>query len=625
MSEAHAYPRPQLVRNNWTLLNGTWDFALDHAARWSQPEHVQWNAQITVPFSPETEASGIGDTGFYQACWYRRTFDAPELANDDRLVLHFGAVDYRATVWVNDKLVAQHEGGYTPFSADLTDALIEGASQTIVVQALDDPQDLAKPRGKQDWLLEPHSIWYPRTTGIWQTVWMERVPETSIASLQWTPNLARWELGLEARMDGQRRDDLRLRVKLYVGNIILADDTYKVVAGEVSRRIALSDPGIDDYRNELLWSPMQPTLIRAHLQLWGRRGQLVDEVHSYTALRQVGIQGDRFVLNGRPYKLRMVLDQGYWPGSGITAPNDAALQRDVELAKAMGFNGVRKHQKIEDPRYLYWADTLGLLVWEEMPSAYRFTKKAVERLTREWTEVIERDYSHPCIVSWVPFNESWGIPDLPEIPEQRHYVQTLYHHTRTLDSTRPVIGNDGWESVATDIIGIHDYADDPEEIAERYHSDEVVGRLFTRERPGGRLLTIEGHPHTGQPIMLTEFGGIAFSEDHGATWGYSRSESSAAFAGQYRALLEEVRSLSLFAGFCYTQFADTYQESNGLLYADRTPKFPLDEMAFASRGPKTPHEQQIEREWRERLQRFQREHQVLLEDPAAEIIEEVPE
>ncbi|MDP9313360.1 MAG: glycoside hydrolase family 2 [Chloroflexota bacterium] len=625
MSETHAYPRPQLVRGNWTSLNGMWDFALDHDARWSQPEHVQWNAKINVPFSPETEASGIHDTGFYQACWYRCTFNAPELPNGERLVLHFGAVDYSATVWANGKLVAQHEGGYTPFSADLTEALVEGEPQTIVVRALDDPQDLAKPRGKQDWLLEPHSIWYPRTTGIWQTVWMERVPATAIASLQWTPNLARWELGLEARLDGQRRDDLRLRVKLYVGNIILADDTYKVVAGEVSRRIALSDPGIDDYRNELLWSPMQPTLIRAHMQLWGRRGELVDEVHSYTALRQVALQGDRFVLNGRPYRLRMVLDQGYWPGTGITAPNDEALQRDVELAKAMGFNGVRKHQKIEDPRYLYWADTLGLLVWEEMPSAYRFTKKAVERLAREWTEAIERDYSHPCIVSWVPFNESWGIPDLPEIPEQRHYVQALYHLTRTLDSTRPVIGNDGWESVATDIIGIHDYADDPEEIAERYHSDEVVGRLFTRERPGGRLLTIEGHPHTGQPIMLTEFGGIAFSGDEAVTWGYSRSESSDAFAGQYRSLLEVVRELTLFAGFCYTQFADTYQESNGLLYADRRPKFPLEDMAAATRGPKTPHEQQIEREWRERLLRFQREHQVPLEDPAAEITEEVPE
>ncbi len=619
MNGAHAYPRPQLERTNWTSLNGPWDFALDHEAVWSQPRDVAWNTTINVPFSPETEASGIGDTGFYRACWYRRTFDAPRLDSGKRLILHFGAVDYRARVWVNDELVVEHQGGYTPFQADLTGCLIPGKKQTIVVQALDDPQDLTKPRGKQDWLLEPHSIWYPRTSGIWQTVWMEVVPATAIANISWTPNLTRWELGFEAWVDGVRRDDIRLRVKLSVGKMVLADDTYRVVSGEVHRRIALSDPGIDDYRNELLWSPMQPTLIRAHLQLWGKRGELINEVHSYTALRQIAIQGDRFVLNGRPYLLRMVLDQGYWPESGITPPSDEALRRDVELAKAMGFNGVRKHQKIEDPRYLYWADALGLLVWEEMPSAYRFTKKSVEQLTREWTEAIARDYSHPCIIAWVPFNESWGIPDLPESPEQRHYVQALYHLTRTLDATRPVIGNDGWESVATDIIGIHDYDDEPGEIAQRYRSEEVVGRLFTRERPGGRLLTIAGHPHTGQPIMLTEFGGIAFSADHRGTWGYTRSESADAFAEQYRALLEVVRSLSLFSGFCYTQFADTYQESNGLLYADRTPKFPLEEIALATRAPRTARQLQIEQEWRERIRRFQMKYEVGNEDTGVEI------
>ncbi len=600
-------------------MNGRWDFALDHEAVWSQPKDAEWNAAINVPFSPETEASGIGDSGFYRACWYRRTFVAPDLSGGKRLVLHFGAVDYRARVWVNDKLVAEHQGGYTPFSADLSECLIEAEEQTIVVQALDDPHDLAKPRGKQDWLLEPHSIWYPRTTGIWQTVWFEVVPATAIAKISWTPNLTRWELGFEAWLDGIRRDDVRLRVKLSVGDILLADDTYRVVAGEVHRRIALSDPGIDDYRNELLWSPMQPTLIRAHLQLWGKRGELIDEAYSYTALRQITVQGDRFVLNGRPYILRLVLDQGYWPESGITPPSDEVLRRDVELAKAMGFNGVRKHQKIEDPRFLYWADTLGLLVWEEMPSAYRFTKNSVEQLTREWTEAISRDYSHPCIIAWVPFNESWGIPDLPESPEQRHYVQALYHLTRTLDATRPVIGNDGWESVATDIIGIHDYDDQPERIAERYRSDEVMGRLFTRERPGGRLLTIEGHPHTGQPIMLTEFGGIAYSEDHEGTWGYTRSESAEAFAQQYRELLEVVRSLTLFSGFCYTQFADTYQESNGLLFADRTPKFPLEEIALATRGPKTARQLQIEQEWRERIRQFQIDHNVGDEDSAVEL------
>ncbi len=609
MTRTYGYPRPQLERAEWTCLNGQWDFALDPEGCWSDPGDATWNAQITVPYSPETAASGIGNTGFYRACWYRRTFDAPELKSGERLILHFGAVDQAATVWVNDRMAARHEGGYTPFKADITRFLTPSGPQVIVVRAEDDPHDLAKPRGKQDWLLEPHSIWYPRTTGIWQTVWMERVPATSIKYVRWTSHLARWEIGFDTALEGVPRDDLRLRVRLSAHNMTIADDTYTVVAGEVHRRIALSDPGIDDYRNELLWSHIQPTLIEAQLQLWGERGELIDEVRSYTAIREITLQGEHFVLNGRPTQLRLVLDQGYWPETGITAPDDDALRHDVELAKAMGFNGVRKHQKIEDPRYLYWADRLGLLVWEEMPSAYRFTRQSVERLQREWIAALERDMSHPCIVAWVPFNESWGVPNLPEITEQRHYVQALYHLTKTLDPSRPVIGNDGWESVATDIVGIHDYEDRPEHLIARYHSEEVMGRLFTRERPGGRLLTLEGHPHTGQPIMLTEFGGIAFSDDPEATWGYSRSHSPEEFAEEYRALLEAVRSLSLLAGFCYTQFSDTYQESNGLLYADRTPKFPLEQIAEATRGPMTRLQEMMERDWRDRMMRVVQRYQ----------------
>jgi hypothetical protein len=365
--------------------------------------------------------------------------------------------------------------------------------------------------------------------------------------------------------------------------MVIADDTYTVIAGEVHRRISLSDPGIDDSRNELLWCPERPTLITAKIDLWGDRGTHLDAVTSYTALRTVGTQRDRFVLNGRPYYMRLVLDQGYWPESGLTAPDDAALRKDVELAKAMGFNGVRKHQKLEDPCYLYWADRLGLLVWEEMPSAYRFTDASVERVSREWTEAMQRDYSHPSVVTWVPFNESWGVPNLPDSPSERHYVQALYHLTKTLDGTRPVIGNDGWESVATDIIGIHDYDSQPERIAKRYHAEEMLPRFFRRERPGGRLLVLGESPQPEQPIVLSEFGGIACSPDP-ATWGYSRCDNPRAFAEHYRRLLETVRSLGVLSGFCYTQFADTYQEANGLLRADRTPKIPLPEIAAATRG-----------------------------------------
>lgn len=575
---AHGYPRPQLQRSDWWSLNGPWDCAIEEERRWLRPADVTWDRTIVVPFAPESEASGIGHVGFMKGVWYRRALEVPPTPEGERLLLHFGAVDYRATVWLDDVVVARHEGGYTPFEADITDLVRHGHVHTLVVLAEDDPHDLAKPRGKQDWQPEPHSIWYVRTSGIWQTVWLERVPPTRVTSIRWAASLERWEVSLDLRVEGPRADDgLRVKVKLHVKGNVLVDDTYLLVAGEVHRRIAISDPGIDDYRNELLWSPERPTLIEAEIEIWGGRGQRLDHVRSYTALRQVSTQGDRLLLNGRPYYLRLVLDQGYWAHTGMTAPSDAALRHDVELAKAMGFNGVRKHQKVEDPRYLYWADRLGLLVWGEMPSVYRFTKQAIERVTSQWMEVLARDASHPCIVAWVPFNESWGVPDLPTIPEQRHWVAALYHLTNTLDATRPVIGNDGWESVQTDILAIHDYDHDPDRLARRYRSDEELPRILERERPGGRRLVVEGHlEHTRVPVMLTEFGGIALHPRPGEAWGYSVVQTPEELQFRYGALLGAVHRVALFAGFCYTQFSDTYQEANGLLTMDRVPKLPLE-------------------------------------------------
>jgi beta-galactosidase/beta-glucuronidase len=608
-SDKHGYPRPLLERAEWMNLNGEWDFAIDPEGEWEEPHQVQWKSKIIVPFAPETPASGIGDTGFYRAVWYQRTFHKPALTSAHRLLLHFGAVDYQATVWVNGEKAMEHEGGYTPFTADITEFLNDNDLQTICVRADDDPADLAKPRGKQDWQLAPHSIWYPRTTGIWQTVWLERVPSTFIGCIHFTPVMERWEIGFLAMLSGKRREGLRLTVKLKYRDQLIADDTYTVVAGEVHRRIAFSDPGIDDYRNELLWTPATPNIIDVELKLWSGRGELIDQARSYTALRSIGIQGDRLVLNGRPYPLHFVLDQGYWPDTGITPPDDEALRRDIELTKAMGFNGVRKHQKIEDPRFLYWADVMGLLVWEEMPSAYRYNQRSIERLTREWIAAMERDISHPCIVAWVPFNESWGVPDLPDSPAQRHYVQALYHLTKTIDPTRPVIGNDGWESVATDIVGIHDYDDNPERIGKRYGTDDVLPRLFKRERPGGRLLLIGDQALTNQPIMLTEFGGIAYSDDPEHTWGYSRAHTREEYAAHVLELLSVVRSLNVLAGFCYTQLTDTYQEANGLMYADRTPKIPLEEIATAMGRPLTTERSDVQYEWawRERLMNKQRD------------------
>jgi beta-galactosidase/beta-glucuronidase len=598
------HPRPLHQRQAWFSLDGEWEFHIDPSASLPQPNDVRWDLKIQVPFSPETKASGIEETGFYSAVWYRRIFNKPAMHPKEHLLLHFEAVDYRATVWVNGVRVCSHEGGYTPFYADITKALNEGAEQEVVVRAEDDPADLAKPRGKQDWKLNPHSIWYPRTTGIWQTVWIEVVPETRIDTVQWSSSLDRWDIGLDATIrTNAPGGNTRLLVTLTSGKQLLASDSYEVIAGEVHRRIALSDPGIDDFRNDLLWSPASPTLIDARLELVNEDGSLLDIVSSYTALRSVSVHGDRFLLNSRPLHLRLVLDQGYWPESGLTAPNDEALVQDILLARKMGFNGVRKHQKIECARYLYWADRLGLLIWEEMPSAYRYTTKSVERLTREWADVIHRDCSHPCIVAWVPFNESWGVPDLPESAAQRHYVQALYHLTLSLDSSRPVLGNDGWESIATDIIGIHDYDCDPQRIGRRYGIDDIESRLLRRERPGGRMLVVDPKAAWNQPIVLTEFGGIACAGNHDSVWGYSKVESSEELLKNYTSLLETVRNLPTLAGFCYTQFADTYQEANGLLYEDRTPKASIEKIAEATAGPTADQDSQIDTLWREHLMR----------------------
>lgn len=579
----HAYPRPQLARSSFVNLNGEWQFALDHEAVFTI-KTVSFDRKIVVPFAPETPASLVGDRGFYKAVWYRRQFQAPACLAGEKLMLNFGAVDWQCYVYVNGQLAGSHEGGYTPFSVDITDLLVEG-EQEVVVRALDDPHDMAKPRGKQDWHLNAHSIWYERTTGIWQTVWLEVLPTAYVDTLRWTSDVATWSIGLNAGIAGACAGS-KLRVKIVHNGAVLANDTYVVVGGQVARRIELPDPGIEDARCAMLWSPENPQLFDVELTLFNKGGKVVDRVQSYTALRTVAVDSQRFLLNGRPYNLRLALDQGYWRESGMTAPDDQALRRDVELAKAMGFNGVRKHQKIEDPRFLYWADKLGLMVWEEMPSPYAFNAISSRRLLSTWTEAIERDISHPCIVAWVPYNESWGLPDLTTVAAQRDSQRALYHLTRSLDTSRPVIGNDGWEMAAGDILAVHDYDGDHNRLRERYQGgldEHSRQQLFAGQRPGYRELLLEGYDHKGKPVMLTEFGGICYSPDEQA-WGYKRAATIGDFTRQVGEILGAVRAVPCFAGFCYTQLTDTYQEANGLLYMDRTPKYAIDEIARHIRG-----------------------------------------
>ena len=585
---AAGHPRPQL-RRPFISLDGPWRFA------WGAPG--PWTDEIVVPFAPETPASGLGGPQRASTCWYERAFAAPALGDGERLLLHFGAVDREADVWVDGHHVARHEGGYTPFHADVTEAIGGsgaggGGEHVVRVRAHDDPADLAAPRGKQDWHEEPHKIWYPRTTGIWQSVWLEVVGAVRIDALHWRPDVPDWSLGLDARVEGVAGTgrELALHVTLTHGERLLAREVHHVdpATGEARRRVGLVDGGIDDVREALMWSPENPTLIDARLELRDARdGALLDRVDSYTAMRSVRVERGRFLLNERPLHLRLVLDQGYWPQSGLTPPSLEAIERDVALTQALGFNGVRKHQKLEDPRFLRVADERGLLVWAELPSAYRFTERAADRLTRTWLEAVERDRSHPCVIAWVPVNESWGVPDLPRSARQRDLVAALFHLARALDGDRPVVGNDGWEiDDHGDLICVHDYAG-AEAIAARFASDaRTLDQVLEEDRPGRRLLLLEGARRGGRPVVLSEFGGIAFTPAAAeeATWGYDRVRSAEDLTKTYTSLLAAVHAAEGLAGFCYTQLTDTYQEANGLLTAEREPKAPLEALAAATRG-----------------------------------------
>lgn len=574
------HPRPQLTRSNWRDLCGTWQFAYDDEARgldenWQDDANV-FKRAIQVPYPPESSASGIGDNGFHPVVWYRRTFELSPEDQGKHLLLHCNAIDYLARVWVNGQLVVMHEGGQTPFSVDITNALhLNEKEQVIVIRAEDEPKDLTQPRGKQDWQEPPHEIWYHRTTGIWQPVWLEPVSATHITQVRWTPDIDRGLLSFTVTIEREEDAPIQLCVHLRQHGVDLADDTYTMRGTELKRQIAFEPAAMVNGGDRLLWSPRHPNLIDVTLVLLSGEN-VIDEVQSYIGIRGVDVSNGRFLLNGLPYYLRLVLEQGYWPETHLAAPDSEALRREVELIKEMGFNGVRVHQVVADPRFLYWCDHLGLLVWGEMANAYVFSPSAIERLTREWMEVLSRDYNHPCIVAWVPFNESWGVPNVARDEAQQHAVQALYHLTKALDPTRPTIGNDGWDNFVSDIFGVHDYTFDGQVLSDRYGSFEAVERTLREVQPSHHALLLPGYRREGEPIMLTEFGGINYHPyDDGPTYGYGKVGDSESFLAKYRELIDAIVSSPAIAGFCYTQLTDVEQETNGLLTAKREPKLNL--------------------------------------------------
>lgn len=575
------HPRPLLVRSGWTDLCGEWGFAFDDdgcgvTEQWQRRDDV-FDRTITVPFPFESTASGIGDTGYHPVVWYRRTFTASARAGH-RLLLHLGAVDYRAHVWVNGHAVAMHEGGHTPITADITAVLEAAGEQVVVVRAEDDPTDLRQPRGKQDWQPQAHAIWHDRTSGIWQPVWTEQVPDAGVRHLRWSADVDRRAIEMSARVRTDGRPGLRLRVRLSRAGALLADDTYAVVHGEVQRSITLVENDMSLGHSNLLWSPEHPHLIDATVTLLDG-DEVVDEVTSYTALRDVRVSDGRLLLNGRPYFLRLVLAQNFWPQSHLSAPDDDALRREVELVKALGFNGVRLHQKVEDPRFLAWCDRRGLLVWAEMPSAYEFAPQTVERLTREWLEVLHRDVSHPCVIAWVPVNESWGVPALERSPQQEALVRSLYHLTKAIDPTRLVIGNDGWEQPLTDVVTVHDYVSSGDVLRERYGDKAAVEHTLANTRPGYRVVLLPGARRDDVPVVVSEMGGITLDPDGEDSWrGYGEVRTPEQLLAGIEDLVGALLASPAVAGFCWTQLTDTQQEKNGLLTADRRPKVPFEQV-----------------------------------------------
>lgn len=577
------YPRPQFVREKWINLNGEWQFAFDDEnigmkEKWFTG-NISFNKKINVPFAYQTKLSGIHDPSFHDLVWYKKEFTIPKDWKDKRIILHFGAVDYRAWVYVNGQQVGFHEGGHVSFSFDITDYLTY--EKEIVVVRVEDPSiDETIPRGKQFWQEKSDSIWYTRTTGIWQTVWLEPVCETRIESLRMTPDIDKGNITLEFEVTGDYIGK-NVEIEIEFKGESVAKDTIKTFEQYNKRSINIYNHHIfrtGFHHDGWTWTPENPNLFDLNIKLIDENGSLLDCIDSYFGMRKIHTENGMVYLNNKPYYQKLVLDQGYWPDGLLTAPSDDDFKKDIELAKEMGFNGCRKHQKVEDPRFLYWADRLGFLVWGECAASPYFSEKAVSRLTKEWIEIIERDYNHPCIVTWVPLNESWGVPFIRSDKQQQNHSLAMYHFIHSLDPTRLVISNDGWELTKTDICAIHNYAHGNKDEIEKYEAFKQsleTKEEILRAQPAKRNIYANGFKHEGEPILLTEFGGIGFKVGEDTGWGYTSVKDAKEFTSEYKRVMDAVYASEILFGFCYTQLTDVEQEINGLLTYDRKPKADL--------------------------------------------------
>jgi beta-galactosidase/beta-glucuronidase len=576
------YPRPHLVRHDWHNLNGEWEFAFDDTDQgllegWQDGRALP--ARITVPFAYQTPLSGINEKGIHEIVWYTRSFEVHEdwLAKD--ILLHFGAVDYRSSVWVNGQEVGHNQGGHVPFSFNISPYLQEGKNRLVV--RVEDKQDLHQPRGKQASTGVPAAFDYYCTTGIWQTVWLEPAPQVRIEDIRITP------------YEKDEVFNVQIYLHAYYGKWELTADVF-----DKGKKVATSTQTTHGATASLSlvipkakrWTPESPHLYDITITLC-KDDETLDEIKTYAGLRSIEIIDGQLHINGTPRYLAMILDQGYWPDGGITAPSDAALKFDVEITKKLGFNGSRKHQKIEDPRWLYWCDKLGLFVWGEMANARAWSVKAEELLMAEWERVVRRDYNHPCIITWVPMNESWGVPGLRDNhPGQYAYVERIVSLTRRLDQFRPIVDNDGWEHTdVSDICAIHDYAATGDEMRRGFQEITRGGSLRQHAWDGTPLFSL-GSQYHGQPIMLTEVGGFLMvpldippEKRDFAFKCYGSVESYEELLQKYTDLMEGIADIPAVHGFCYTQLTDIEQEVNGLLTYDRQLKIPAEKIAAVHR------------------------------------------
>lgn len=562
------YPRPQFVRGEWENLNGEWAFAFGEEVSERDALAGRLPRKIEVPFTYETKKSGIGDETPHKTVWYARRIAKRAGC---RNILNIDGADYLATVYVNGKKAGSHEGAYARFSLDITDLLHAG--ENLLVIRCDDALSPLQVRGKQRWATHNHGCHYTQMTGLWKSVWMEYADEVRLAALRMTPYPNDGELELIFSVTQPAKDvTVEYAVEFQDEQVCAGSVTADASEQKVRVRVACEHTVDQVSISYIDWPSLYDISFTVR-----KKGKVTDTVGSYFAMTDFSVRGGQFSHCMIPKYLKMVLDQGWWPESGFTPPDEEAIVRDIELTKAMGFNAVRKHEKIEDERYLYYADILGLGVWCEMPSAYFLTEESMGKVAAQWMEIVRQNYNHPSVIAWVCCNESWGVRSLAEDTRTQNFVSALYWQTKAYDARRPVIGNDGWVHTFTDILTVHQYTQDAEKLYSMYADIQKIAE--GDPRTGTQFAMAKDWEYAGQPVILSEFGGTAFrADEQGEAWGYgSAVRDEAEYLARLRSLFTAAKKMPL-VGYCYTQLTDVQQEVNGLLKEDRTPKIALEEI-----------------------------------------------